>query len=89
MVWLFCPTIVFSAIDRFNGYGGFIFVGLGAAVLGFSPTYQKNFITDVGRDFWIMVRAPPHTRHDTTRHTHTTDPSQEAYACTDHSPFPR
>lgn len=42
---------------KFNGWGGFTFVGLGAAVLGFSPTYQKLFITDEVKDYWIMVRA--------------------------------
>lgn len=57
LVWLFSPIVVFTAIDQFNGWGGFVFVGLGAAVLGFSPTYQVYFITDEGRDYWIMVRA--------------------------------
>lgn len=57
LVWLFSPTTVFSAIDYFDGWGGFIFVGVGAAMMGFSPTYQQYFITDEAFDYWVMVRA--------------------------------
>jgi len=48
-----------TAIDFFQGYGGFIFLGLGGALLGYSPTYQQYFITDEGRDFWIMGVCEP------------------------------
>ena len=59
--WLFSPVIVFTAIDYFQGYGGFMFVGGGGALLGYSPSYQRYFITDSGRDWWIAGVCEPET----------------------------
>ena len=40
-----------------QGLGGTVYLGAGAAVLGYSPQIEMVAIKNEHFDFWIMVRA--------------------------------
>ena len=59
LVWLYSPFVCMSGVEAFYGYGGCMFVGAGAAVMGRSPLIELIPIVNLHADFWIMGSCEP------------------------------
>ena len=57
MIWIGCPTFKLKGIEGFVGKGGVMFVGYGAAVLGYSPLIEKIGKVNEHADFFIGVSS--------------------------------
>ena len=55
LVQIGCPTVEYSGIEFFKGWGGTCFVGAGGAVLGYSPLIEAAAIKNEHNDYWIAV----------------------------------
>lgn len=59
LVWIGGPLIGFAAIDEYFGIGASIWVGAGAAVLGYTPLIQYVAIQRDVRDIWVQGTCEP------------------------------
>lgn len=57
MVFLFSPLSQCGALEYFGGRGGSIFVGGGAALLGYSPLFHAVALHNEHAHWWISVRV--------------------------------
>lgn len=55
VVLLGCPTVEIAGFEYMEGPGGVLFVGAGAAVLGFSVLIEEIYVVNEHVDFWINV----------------------------------
>lgn len=55
LIGVLFPKTVCAAIEAFYGLGGTMFIGAGAAVLGYSPLVEAIGLINEHADFWVQV----------------------------------
>src|SRR6056297_2248048 len=60
LVWIGGPFVEYSAIEVFKGYGGTLFVGTGALVVGYSPLAEAIAIVPPHKDYWVQGTCEPY-----------------------------
>jgi len=59
LIWLGAPSFKIHGLEYFSGRGGIVFLGVGAAVLGYSQLYEYIYLVNEHADYWISATCEP------------------------------